>query len=377
MNGYIYKYTFLPTNKIYIGQHKSDTFDESYYGSGSVWKSLIKDVDKSLIKREILEWCYNTTKEHLTSRENYWIEKLCSMDSSIGYNQCKAVPNFWEGHNHTDDTKEKIRSSSFNRRFLHKDGIVIGVEKSEVESYLELGWKSGTGIPRVQSEETKQLISESNSNKVRLTNGVENVFIKKDKIEEYLNKGFVPGITVGGIPRITRMMTDGKIEKKVNHSNQQSFIERGWKFGSLSDYNEEELSQIYNNVMTIKSQRLIERGKNISKAKIGHTVSEETREKLRAHNLGKTMSEESRKKLSTSNMGRKHSDETKRKISSANKGRNFTDEHRRKLSEAHKNSQSNHIWITNGEITKRVTLDTFKSVYESQGFVQGRRINNE
>ena len=28
--GYIYKFTLLPTGKVYIGKHKSEVFDENY-----------------------------------------------------------------------------------------------------------------------------------------------------------------------------------------------------------------------------------------------------------------------------------------------------------------------------------------------------------
>ena len=36
MFGYIYKTTNLINGKIYIGQHKSEVFDNSYYGSGKL-----------------------------------------------------------------------------------------------------------------------------------------------------------------------------------------------------------------------------------------------------------------------------------------------------------------------------------------------------
>ena len=32
--GYIYKFTFLPKNLIYVGKRKATKFDNNYYGSG-------------------------------------------------------------------------------------------------------------------------------------------------------------------------------------------------------------------------------------------------------------------------------------------------------------------------------------------------------
>ena len=39
---------------------------------------------------------------------------------------------------------------------------------------------------------------------------------------------------------------------------------------------------------------------------------------------------------------------------------------------AHLRSQSDHIWINNGNISRRVTHEDFKCIYEPQGFVLGR-----
>lgn len=36
MYGYIYLTTNLLNNRMYIGKHKSDIYDKSYYGSGKI-----------------------------------------------------------------------------------------------------------------------------------------------------------------------------------------------------------------------------------------------------------------------------------------------------------------------------------------------------
>lgn len=83
--GYIYKFTFLPKNLIYVGKRKAVKFDNNYWGSGVMWNRIISGCNKETdIKREILEWCYS--KDEINDREKYWIEKLDAMNHSIGCN---------------------------------------------------------------------------------------------------------------------------------------------------------------------------------------------------------------------------------------------------------------------------------------------------
>lgn len=87
-----------------------------------------------------------------------------------------------------------------------------------------------------------------------------------------------------------------------------------------------------------KSQkgRIITWGDKISKAKMGHPVSFDTRKKISLILKGRKLPKEVREKMSKSNLGRKVSEETRKKISNANLGRKYSEEHKRKLSMAHK-----------------------------------------
>ena len=84
MYGYVYKTTDLINNKIYIGQHKSNVFDDKYYGSGIIIGRLLKKYPIENFKCEILEECFS--KEELNEKEVYWIEQLDSRNPDIGYN---------------------------------------------------------------------------------------------------------------------------------------------------------------------------------------------------------------------------------------------------------------------------------------------------
>lgn len=82
--GYIYKFVNLKTNKIYIGKREKSSFDESYYGSGKLWKQDLEKYGKENIKREIL--CFGYSRSELNELEKYYIKLHNSQDKNIGYN---------------------------------------------------------------------------------------------------------------------------------------------------------------------------------------------------------------------------------------------------------------------------------------------------
>lgn len=135
--GYIYKFTFLPKNLIYIGKRKAPVFDENYYGSGVMWKRIISDCDKETdITREILEWC--ETREDLNQAEIKWIKYYNATDHSIGCN----VSLGGDGGNFTEETLQKISNTMKTR----------GSQKGENNGAFGKHWFTD-GINTVFSEE--------------------------------------------------------------------------------------------------------------------------------------------------------------------------------------------------------------------------------
>ena len=55
MYGYIYLTEDLETHKIYIGQHKAESFDVEYYGSGKIISALLKKYGKYRFNCSIIE----------------------------------------------------------------------------------------------------------------------------------------------------------------------------------------------------------------------------------------------------------------------------------------------------------------------------------
>ena len=159
MKGYIYKFTDLTTNKIYIGKRETPYFDNSYWGSGKRWSEVVKTVGKQQIKREVL--CYATTRKELRDLEVKYIAQFNSTDPDIGYNIHKGGA----GGNSLND-KEKWSE-------LQKE---IWNNKTEEEKYnhgkkIKEAWNSKT-------EEEMKIIKD----KIRQTKiGSKNPMAKKIK----------------------------------------------------------------------------------------------------------------------------------------------------------------------------------------------------
>ena len=111
----------------------------------------------------------------------------------------------------------------------------------------------------------------------------------------------------------------------------------------------------------------IERGKKISKTKIGQHHSDETKRKLSISHKGKHLSEETKNKMSKALKGRSFSKEHKNKISEALKGHTISEETKKRISEKSKgntNTKGRH-WYNNGKIN-------VMSKECPEGFVPGR-----
>lgn len=80
----VYKTTNTINNKLYIGQQSNELKKPFYLGSGKILKQAIKKYGREKFEKIVLEKCAN--KEELNEREIYWIKKLNTTDSSIGYN---------------------------------------------------------------------------------------------------------------------------------------------------------------------------------------------------------------------------------------------------------------------------------------------------
>ncbi len=88
----IYKITYLPTNKIYIGKVAYESF--RYFGSPDIevvnedFRKLPKEIQKDYsVRKEILWESENCTDSELAEKEVEFIRQFQSNNPKIGYNR--------------------------------------------------------------------------------------------------------------------------------------------------------------------------------------------------------------------------------------------------------------------------------------------------
>lgn len=122
MYGYIYKITNKINGKIYVGQHRSETFDTKYWGSGSNLHDAKIEYGIDNFTQEILVWC--ETLEQMNEQEMFWIKKLNSRDPSIGYNIQPGGK--LQGYEHTPEVRRRLSAKAKGRKlgfWIHNDVI--------------------------------------------------------------------------------------------------------------------------------------------------------------------------------------------------------------------------------------------------------------
>lgn len=248
MYGYIYKTTNLYNNKIYIGQHRSDKFDSSYYGSGIILCNIMNKYGTDNFRCELIEEC--NSEQELNEREIYWISYYNSTDYSIGYNLMLGGYKT-RGAKHSEQTRRKIsnikKGCHPNRDYTKIDDVVRYKISNSLKEYYKTHSNPRYGAHL--SEATKEKLRQANLGK------------KQSEETRAKRRGRIPWNK--GIP----MTEEGKqYLREVNLGKKHS----------------EETKE--------KMQGRVPWNKGIS-------VSAETKEKLRQINLGKKHSEETIAKL--------------------------------------------------------------------------------
>ena len=258
--GYIYKTTNIINNKQYIGRKTSKTFVKTYLGSGIGIKKAIKKYGRENFKVELLKWC--NSYEELVESETYYIKLYNAVENENFYNQSyggydegfcvgnkniakteyarkinsekhkgkkmseefkkkqselhKGKPSGMLGHNHSEETKQKISEAAKNQKHSeerdkkvsehHKGSKFMnnGVEqkwvnKDEIEKYLADGWKFGACKKRNREYLSGKKWQEKyknidRSNKIWIHKDFIKKLIKKDDLEKYLTDGWLLGM---------------------------------------------------------------------------------------------------------------------------------------------------------------------------------------
>lgn len=200
MYGYIYKITNKVNGKIYVGQHRAETFDNKYWGSGSNLHEAKIEYGINNFTQEILVWC--ETPEEMNQQEMLWITKLNSRNPTIGYNIQPGGK--LQGYEQTPEVRRRISEKAKGRSlgfWIHNDEIEKyhkGSEDSIPEGFIK-GRLPANVKKSADSKRGQKIKDTSNHHKAKgkkwFTNG------ETDTMAFECPEGFIPGRT--NIPDIS------------------------------------------------------------------------------------------------------------------------------------------------------------------------------
>lgn len=156
----VYKVTNTINNKFYIGVHSTRNPNDSYIGSGKIIKDAVKKYGKENFKKEVL-FIFDTLDDALNKEKEIVNEDFVkdnnnyniSLGGGLGGKNINGLS--FEGHSHSDETKEKISKSSLGN--THNLG-----RKFTEEHKQKIGAKNAVSLKgKPKSEEHKQKIRES------------------------------------------------------------------------------------------------------------------------------------------------------------------------------------------------------------------------
>lgn len=236
MYGYIYETYDTLTNKYYIGKHKSESYDENYFGSGKIITRIINK-RKETLKNQLICWC--DTLEELNEKEKYYIQQYNSLKPN-GYNISLGGDGGCHFQKHTPEAKEKMSKKKKGKPSTFKGKHFTDEQRKLISERVKEAFANGKG----QNIDRHSYWTEEN---------------RKKKSEQM--KGKIP-----------------------------------WNKGKHGIYSEETLEKLRN---AAKNQICSEETrKKMSVARTGKKRSEETKRKMSIAHKGKKLSPESIKKMS-------------------------------------------------------------------------------
>lgn len=182
MYGYIYLTTNLIDGKKYIGQHRSNIFDKSYFGSGILINKAIEKYGRENFKCEILKECYSDEELNLSEKE--FVEKFDASNSDEFYNIARG------GLGHTCDPWNKGKHGTVSEKSLETWKKCQHLPASEKQKKTLAEIRKNISV----SEETREKLSKAQKDKICINNGEINKYINKESLDEFLSNGWVIGM---------------------------------------------------------------------------------------------------------------------------------------------------------------------------------------
>lgn len=242
MYGYIYKTTNLVNNKIYIGQHKADQFNVTYFGSGKSLLNAINKYGKENFICEILEWC--ETQSKINSRERYWIKFYNSRDRNIGYNITEGGEG-WKGGHHSEYTKQKI-SKAKTGCHPNRDYVITEETRQKISRTLKAkhqsSWNKGVPMREISKQKLREVnigkkLSEETKQKMKgrkaWNKGIPMTEEAKQHLRE-INTGKKSNMSIDAKQRMSRRFTGennpnyGGLKDETKEKIRQAILGRVW-----------------------------------------------------------------------------------------------------------------------------------------------------
>lgn len=238
---YVYKITNLINDKIYVGYHWSpDITNDKYLGSGVNIIKAVKKYGPDNFKREIIAE-FKTLEDALDLEKEIVNEEFVLREDTynlaVGGNggfpigcahNINKIGMFCPKLNKNvyvtkDDLESMIEmgyivgSSTKGRIAISKGNSISYCQQEDLEQYLNAGWSIG-------GSSTSERICISHR-----TYGLK--YIPEDEITQYLNSGWVRGNLYAGINKGKIFINNGKINKRINHDELQTYTKLGWYEG--------------------------------------------------------------------------------------------------------------------------------------------------
>ena len=175
----VYKITNTLNNRYYIGVHKTNKINDSYYGSGIIIKEAIKKYGKENFKKEILFTFDN--KDEAYAKEKELVNEITLKDPLIYNVQIGGIPTIdWTvgrkhlfsknmsginhphfGKSHSEETKNKIKKSCTGRKHSQET-----IEKIVSTRKTNKKPNPRKGIPLTEEDKLKKSIAAKNRVKI-------------------------------------------------------------------------------------------------------------------------------------------------------------------------------------------------------------------
>lgn len=191
MYGYIYKTTNNVNGKIYVGKKESPIFDQSYYGSGKILKSVISKYGVGSLTTEVIEFC--ETREILNQRERFWIKSFdCFTPKGYNISEGGDWGDVLTHHPEREQIIEKIRNSIsvLSKTEKYKKSVSKGVRRfMDSLTEEERKEKFSTFSGKKHTDEYKKKMSDFHKNRFRSEEERRNNSLSKKGVPNYKLRG--------------------------------------------------------------------------------------------------------------------------------------------------------------------------------------------